>query len=482
MPTTSSSISSTTVLTDEREHERRLSINTSVRKTSTSFRVWVLLASIFALVFLVLNEDVFLDMAHVMPQAALLRSTVSCLSSVSALVRKPPPVASAIVNSASGRSDTSVFDASYIADTMGLFGAFARVQRPHFAWKLDKNPQENTDRRHTFPIITGDGFRSLSDYVADRNFEVSTLKTQLLRDDTRLFERLTGEQALIIFLGNDDSTLDEFLNSNVLETSIRPIVLIVLNGDNNGISPHDSRIEHIRLYAVFTQNCVGTSEKVFCLPIGIENRQWSMHGWTPETLMGSMLGSLRGPSPFDRMSVITDTNSTEGETGAPLAFACFGVHTWPQEREPLANMIDSDRAKAWRWVSRDCNRGLVHFHRAILDVAAVIAPRGHGLDTLRAWESLYLGRVIVTKKGPMDDLWSSLPVILLDDWKDLSLETVIQGIKALSTPQALEMSRAATPKLFIPYWACEIGKAARRSDEFCSIEALLASYTRGDGE
>ena len=45
----------------------------------------------------------------------------------------------------------------------------------------------------------------------------------------------------------------------------------------------------------------------------------------------------------------------------------------------------------------------------------------------------------------------SLPVILLDDWKDLSLDTVIQGIKALSTPQALEISRAATPKLFIPF-------------------------------
>ena len=467
----------------ERQADARRPSVIGARTKLSSLRMAVLMASMLSLTFLVLKEDIFIDMTRVVPQASLLRSAVSCLSSVSSVrqVRVPPKVAGAIVKSASGRSDTSLFDASYVADTMGLFGAFARAQRPHLAWKLDKNPQENTDRRHTFPIITGDGFRSLSDYVADRDFEISSLNTQLVRDDTPLFTRLSADQALIVFLALDDQSINSFLNSDALTVAIRPIVLIVLNGDNDGLSPNDERIKHPRLLAVFTQNCVGVSEKVFCLPIGIENRQWSMHGWTPETLMGSMLGSLRGPSPFDRMSVITDPNSTEGESGAPLTFACFGVHTWPQERGPLASELDSDRKK-YKWVSRDCNRGLVNFHRGILDVAAVIAPRGHGLDTLRAWETLYLGRTFITKKGQLDDQWKHLPVILIDDWNKLTLEFVVDGIKALSTPQALEKSRAATPRLFIPFWACEIGKAARRESEFCTNEALLASYTRGDGE
>jgi acetyl-CoA acetyltransferase len=55
------------------------------------------------------------------------------------------------------------------------------------------------------------------------------------------------------------------------------------------------------------------------------------------------------------------------------------------------------------------------------------------------------------------------------------------GIRNLSTPEALARSRAATPKLFMPFWACEIGKAAGRAEEFCSERALLAAYTRGDG-
>jgi hypothetical protein len=441
---------------------------------------------LFALFVLVIYNDVFMSVSEVVPQAKVLRSAVSCLSSEPPpFDHKPPPIASGIVASASGRSDTAIFDASYVADVMGLFGAFARAQRPHLAWKVEsppyKNPQENTDRRHTFPIITGDGFRGLADYVADRDGEVSSLLTFLNRDDTPLQRRLREDQALIVFLGNDDPTLQSFLNSDALDRAVRPVVLVVLNGDNDGVSPFDPRLEHKRLLAVFTQNCVGASEKVFCVPIGLENRQWSMHGWTPETIMGSMLGSLRGPSPLDRLRAILDANSTEGggASGAPLAFACFGVHTWPQERGPLAAKLDGDRA-AFGWVSRHCNNGLVNFHRAILDVAAVIAPRGHGLDTLRAWETLYLGRPIVTLSGPMDALWEGLPVIKLASWDALSLDTVRAAIEAMSTPEALARSRAATPKIFIPYWACEIGKAAKREEEFCTATALLRAYTRGE--
>jgi hypothetical protein len=82
--------------------------------------------------------------------------------------------------------------------------------------------------------------------------------------------------------------------------------------------------------------------------------------------------------------------------GRLIACFCFGVHTWPAERGPLASRLDGDRA-TYGWINRECNNGLVHFHRNMLNAAAVICPRGHGLDTLRMWEALYLGRVIVTR-------------------------------------------------------------------------------------
>jgi len=394
-------------------------------------------------------------------------------------------VAAALVEGAS----TAPFDSSFIADTMGLFGAFTRAQRPHLAYKFEsppyKNPAELTDRRHTFPIITGDGFRSLADYVADREGEVSSLGTQLARDDTPLSARLRTDQALIVFLGHDDRALENFINFDIAAKSIRPIVLVCLNGDNDGISLANSFLDNPKIVAVFTQNCLGASEKVRCMPIGLENRQWSMHGWTPETIMGSMLGALRGPSPLDRFLSITANASSdvglEEHRDTPLAFACFGTHTWPQERQPLVDMLDNDRQK-FGWVGRDCNNGLVRYHRNMLDAAVIICPRGHGLDTLRAWESLYLGRVVVTRSCEMDPLWEDLPVIKLQSWDKLSLEVIEEGVRKLASPENLAKTRAATKKIFIPYWACEIGKAANRAAEFCSERALLIAYTRGDGE
>jgi len=367
------------------------------------------------------------------------------------------------------------FVVGVVASTVGLFGAFIRAQRGHLARapKLDSAGNfEWRDRRHTFPLLTGDAFRMLADYAADVKDEVSSMATQLLRDDTPLSTRLLPQQSLIVFLGNDDPALPAFLEGGYLDSSPRSIVLIVLNGDNDGISLDSERLAHPKLAAVFTQNCLGSLPgKVFCLPIGLENRQWSMHGWTPETIMGSMLGALGGPSALDRSLAINGT-------AAPLAFACFGVHTWRAEREPLSAQLDREHGS---WVSRECNRGLVDYHRRMLDSAAVIAPRGHGLDTLRAWEALYLGRVVVTASKPMDPLWEDLPVLILKSWEDLSREAVESGIAALSQPAALQRSRAATQKLFVPYWACQVGKAAGREAEFCSTEALLLAFAREEG-
>jgi hypothetical protein len=374
-------------------------------------------------------------------------------------------------------SDTRVFDPDVVTHTMCQFGRFLRSQRRERASEFLSN--EWRDRRHTFPLITGDGFRMLADWHADTAAEVSSMATQLLREDTPLYARVApaagGAGAFIVFLGNDaDPPLPAFLEGGFLDASPAPVVLVVHNGDNDGMAPDSPWLEHPKLVHVFTQNCVGNSSKVTCLPIGLENRQWSMHGWTPETLMGSMLGARNAPSPLERAEAVG------GGLNGTLAFACVGVHTWPQERGPLLAMIDGDREK-FGWVSRECNKGLVDFHRRMLDNAAVIAPRGHGLDTLRSWEALYLGRVIVTRSMAMDPLWEGLPVVKLPSWDALSREAVVEGVRALSTPEALARSRAATEKLFVPFWACEIGKRAGRAAEFCGLDALQAAFEREEG-
>ena len=49
----------------------------------------------------------------------------------------------------------------------------------------------------------------------------------------------------------------------------------------------------------------------------------------------------------------------------------------------------------------------------------VISAQGNGLDSHRTWELLYLGSIVITKRSSLDGLFEGLPVVLVDDWKEI---------------------------------------------------------------
>jgi hypothetical protein len=57
-----------------------------------------------------------------------------------------------------------------------------------------------------------------------------------------------------------------------------------------------------------------------------------------------------------------------------------------------------------------------------VEYAFVISPHGNGLDTHRTWEALVLGCIVIVKKSPLDCLYQDLPVVILDDWSELTQE------------------------------------------------------------
>jgi hypothetical protein len=51
----------------------------------------------------------------------------------------------------------------------------------------------------------------------------------------------------------------------------------------------------------------------------------------------------------------------------------------------------------------------------------VVCPEGNGIDTHRLWETLYMGGVpIVSSNSYMNGLYRRLPVVVLDDWRQLN--------------------------------------------------------------
>jgi len=57
----------------------------------------------------------------------------------------------------------------------------------------------------------------------------------------------------------------------------------------------------------------------------------------------------------------------------------------------------------------------------------VLCPAGNGLDTHRLWETLLAGSIPVTAASPMDSLLRRLPVLIVDDWEDITLQLLQQS-------------------------------------------------------
>lgn len=49
----------------------------------------------------------------------------------------------------------------------------------------------------------------------------------------------------------------------------------------------------------------------------------------------------------------------------------------------------------------------------------VLSHHGTGLDCHRSWEALIFGHVLVVQKSSLDSLYKDLPVIIVDDWREI---------------------------------------------------------------
>jgi len=54
----------------------------------------------------------------------------------------------------------------------------------------------------------------------------------------------------------------------------------------------------------------------------------------------------------------------------------------------------------------------------------VASPRGNGLDTIRTWEALMLGCIVIIRRLPdapvMEELYADLPVVIIERWSDVT--------------------------------------------------------------
>lgn len=80
----------------------------------------------------------------------------------------------------------------------------------------------------------------------------------------------------------------------------------------------------------------------------------------------------------------------------------------------------------------------------------VISPHGHGLDCVRTWEALVLGCIVVVKKSCLDPLYENLPVLIVNEWGDITQELLE------NTMNEFKHKVFDYEKLLLQYWVKKI--------------------------
>jgi len=80
----------------------------------------------------------------------------------------------------------------------------------------------------------------------------------------------------------------------------------------------------------------------------------------------------------------------------------------------------------------------------------VVSPFGNGYDCHRTWEALILGCIPIVKTSGLDSLYDDLPVLIVQDWSDITEELLINVITVFKKKH--EQEEFNYDKLTLHYW------------------------------
>jgi hypothetical protein len=226
----------------------------------------------------------------------------------------------------------------------------------------------------------------------------------------------------------------------VLPTIQVPFKLITNNSDctipDDFQAEADQLLNHPLLEKWFAQNCIQTHPKLIRIPIGLD-----YHSLRPPTLQKVQLWQKPSPrTQAEHKHMWGNKKHAIDQERELLYFKNSAKPFWEREPKAYANFQfmmwtrygKIDRKDALEKVSKDLifyepfkvTRD-VCWKRMILH-AFVISPHGNGLDCHRTWEALCLGCIPIVKTSGLDPLFDDLPVWIVQDWTDVTLENMKQ--------------------------------------------------------
>lgn len=278
------------------------------------------------------------------------------------------------------------------------------------SWGRKRHLQET--RPGSFPFISGDTFRELSD---------------LVYDGTNASKMLSTDPQIVFCPVESCGSLADSLASINTSAQTRSS-LIVHNGD---VIPDVEvfRVLYRFFSRIFSVNLSPLHEHLGVIPIpqGLENLAVDRSGRAGDY-----------PRPFERSDLLLPWDRRPIEV-----FASFRVGTNEAIRLPLRQLI-KDSCVNWL---EPCDNQDVYLRR-LRASQFVISPRGNGPDCHRTWEAIYWGCVPVIERGTLPAvLTDSLPILVVESFAAF-LELGAQD----RNEAGRSVLRRSTEKAWMPYW------------------------------
>jgi hypothetical protein len=238
-----------------------------------------------------------------------------------------------------------------------------------------------------------------------------------------------GRDARIFY---SDTIHAEELFEQLARIADRRLVAVTHNSDRGATAELLGRLP-AHVAAWHAQNVCHADPRLHPLPIGLENERWF-----PELRKKQKILGLRAAR-------VTPTR---------LLYVNHAIATNPTTRQ---RPYDLFAGEPWCTAVHGKNGSdFDGYLQGIADHFFVLSPPGNGVDCHRTWEVLYAGRVPILLRGPYTALYRDLPVLLVDDWSEVTE-------RRLRDEQArLLDGRYDFDKLRLGYWRRQIrGEAGR---------------------
>lgn len=239
----------------------------------------------------------------------------------------------------------------------------------------------NDSRPDSYPYISGDGFRKMTDHIYDETGKCSPENIE------------TGQ---IVFV-KSDMLIDFFENCHPKINN--HYKLISHNGDINIDEKYLKYIDD-KIIHWFAQNLMIEHPKITVIPIGLENKHIYLHGI---------------PKVFNKLqNVVTEKKDR-------ILFG-FNPKTNLEIREPaLRHLRENELANEVK------NLNSREYLRELNQYKYVASPPGNGVDCHRTWEAIVLGVIPVCLNNTNTELLIkqlNSPILKTDNYKNINLKEV----------------------------------------------------------